>query len=169
VVAAACAVLTLAFLANSEGLGVSMVVVTLAASLVSSVFFFRWFAREWARSGAGPTDRGPAPVISGWWVPLANLYLAGRSLRELLRAAGLGAAHLGRSTIWWALWIAWQVLLGALFVVAVTYPGLSDATYIGLGAGFSIAAGCAAIVMASLVRDVAAALDGRTEEVGPRE
>ncbi|MBC9820539.1 Hsp70 family protein [Terrabacter sp. MAHUQ-38] len=169
VLAAACALLTLAFLANNESLGVPMLVVTPVACLASSVLVFRWFAREWVRSGAGPAVGGTARVIAGWWVPLANLYLAGRSLRQLLRAAGLGAAHLGRSSIWWALWVAWQVLLGALLVVSLAYSGSSDLPWLGLGAGFSVAAGSAAIVMASIVRDVTAALDGRLEEAVPHE
>ncbi|MFC7595901.1 Hsp70 family protein [Terrabacter sp. GCM10028922] len=168
-VAVACAVLALAVFVNEEAFGVTMLYVTLVTFLTSAVLYSRWFAREWKRAVVDPAGQGSASVLAGWWIPVANLYLTGHSVRRLLRAAGLGAAHLRRSTIWWALWIVWQVLLVAAVALDEADVSMPDAAWMGLGAGFSVTLGCAAIVMASIVGDVADALDSRAEEVGPHD
>ncbi|MGQ0464762.1 MAG: DUF4328 domain-containing protein [Sporichthyaceae bacterium] len=146
------------------------------AIVVCAVVFLMWLsaadraARDWA--GGLDTDRGRA--LGAWFVPVANLVIPLRSLRELAVAHRAWTAEKAV----WAWWIPWVLstligvfFLNAAFAWAPFYTGPTDPTpedLAGLdGYGVFVGGGLAvaALAMIVVVVNLTTAVRGRYGDV----
>ena len=111
--------------------------------------------------GIGHSDVSPRWSIGWWLIPIANLFMPYRALREIQRRyAGGAAIGGGLAIVWWIAWVANNIVsnvVGRLWVAADTFDTLQSALSIYLvSEGLTILAAVLAIL---LVRGIQARAD----------
>ncbi|MBO3746388.1 DUF4328 domain-containing protein [Streptosporangiaceae bacterium NEAU-GS5] len=142
-------------LTNSDNLttatGVGQIVALVAAGVVFTVWLWRARVNSEAISPQMFHRHGRSWVILGWIVPIGNLVIPPRLIRDVWRASG-GGPGVGLIAAWWLFWLA-DLVLGRVVSYGYsswdTAQGLRTASLIdvyGLAPAV-IAAGCAAAIV----------------------
>lgn len=146
-----------------RGLAAIPYVVSIFGTIVMFCFWTLGMARNTRALGAHGMKIAPGWAVGWYFVPIANLFMPYRAMKEIWKASKSPAAwqELRRGAIlpwWWGLFLASSVLgnLEARFtLLAKTMPQLTAATAVSMVSDIVYAASC--VVALVLVREVQAA------------
>jgi hypothetical protein len=145
----------------------SISLIYFAAYIVSIVLFIRWFRRAYynLRIKTGPTEYSEGWAAGAWFVPIMNLFVPYRIMKELYERTDqyllleanepyVDRLKTSNLTLWWTLWLIYGFLsniVGKVVWRAETLPELINGEVLSMVSGVLFVPLC--IVTVNVIRN----------------